>query len=153
MQIGRLAALERNDRASLVDVGLLNGDPRGHRLAIAHELLPGDVVADGELICIEPRLPQREVRHEVVFRHLLVDVGLQQRFPILRLDGGGRRLHLQILVLELRAKIFQAGFSGAEFELGVLQLLLKLRIRQLENYFAGLQRSAGPQDDALHGAG
>jgi hypothetical protein len=56
---------------------------------------------------------------------------------------------LQVFVACLHAKVFERRFGSLDLQLRVLQLLIELRVDQLENDAVGGDGSAGEEQDAL----
>ena len=90
VQFVHLPLLQLHDRARLIDLGLLHGQPRLRRLGVALELLLGDGQARRQLVGVERRLLQRHVRDQTLVGQLLVDLDLQRGLLVVGLDAGRR---------------------------------------------------------------
>ena len=123
--------------------------PRLDRLLVARELLMGDVVANGELLGVHLRLPERERRHELFLRERFVHFRLHLRFVVFRRNAGRDGLLLQVVVLRLDAEVLQRGFRGLDLEVRVLQLLIELRVEELEDHAVGGDRRSRVEQDAF----
>ena len=82
-------------------------------------------------------------------RERLVHLRLHLRLAVFGRDAGGRRLLLQIVVLRLNAEVQQGGLGGLDLERGVLELLIELRIDELQHHAVRLHRRPGLEEDAL----
>jgi len=127
----------------------ITGSPATARATATRQLLPGDLVANRELVGIDFRLAQRERRNQLALRERLVHLGLHLRFVVVRVNVGCHSLLLQVVVLRLHAEVLQRGFRRLDFELSVLQLLIQLSVDELQNHAVSLHRGARVEEDAF----
>src|SRR5687767_14810249 len=114
---------------------------------MAVQLLPGNVVADGELLGVSLRLLEREGRDEAFLRQRLIGLCLKPCSAVLGGYAGGGGLLLKVVVAQLEAQISQRRFGSCEPEHGILELQLELRVAQLQNDGVSRDRRAGADDD------
>ena len=149
LQLVVLPFLQLQDGSDLFQVRLLDRQPRPHRFNGAGDLLLRDVVANRELLGVHLRLLQIESRDELVFRERFLHLPRRLGFVEFGLDGCRRRALLELIVLDLHAKVGQRRLGGADLQLGVVQLLFELRVGQLQDHAVGFHRGAGAQDDLV----
>ena len=102
-----------------------------------------------ELLRVHLRLPERQSGDQLRLGERLVHLRLHLRLAMFGGDAGRRRLLLQIVVLRLNAEVQQRGFGGLDLQRGVLELLIELRIDELQDHGVRLHRRARVEEDPL----
>ena len=102
-----------------------------------------------QLIGLDVRLLQNELRDQLVFRERRVHLRLHFGFVEVGLDLRSRRLRLQQVVLQLDLQVLEARQGSRQFQLGILQLLFELRVRQFQNHVARFHCGPWSENDLL----